>query len=329
MTGVDSPDQITVQLARRDQVDQVIHLMLAGVSSDPTSIQEVVRSWWRRLLFTRSLGPRMFHREMDTFVALRGDRVVGYLIVRYEGQAAGTFDWGLADAPLDPQIFDALVNAALDHVEAQEDVHFFYLGLSQEHAQELTPVLEAIGFGRLDYQSFQMVGPLPLAAPEDHTHPEEQPSTRLRLAVQLPRHLGQELATLVPLDYPEETPQEDLEIVAELHRPTLSRSKLFQVAQGERTVGFVQQHQWKDELRLLLCLASELWGTPEERALVLHLSRLLGRRARRLRVRSFGQAHLEASRPSLESLGLTWEESPWQRWVVEFGEAPGGEGAEG
>ncbi len=297
--------------------------MLAGVSSDPTSIQEVVRSWWRRLLFTHTLGPRMFHREMDTFVALQSQQVVGYLIVRYEGQAAGTFDWGLTGLPPDPQVFEALVHAALDHVEAQEEMLFFYLGLSQEHAQVLAPVLEAIGFGRLDYQSFQMVGPLPLTVPEDHVPPEEPSDTRLRLTVQLPRDLAPELAALVPLDYPEETPPEDLAIVAALHRPTLSRSKLFRVAQGERTVGFVQQHRWKDELRLLLCLAPHLWGTVEERALVLHLSRLLGRRTRRLRVRSFGQAHLETSRPRLESLGLTWEESPWQRWIVEFGEAPG------
>ncbi len=312
MKPVTSAAGVTIRLAERPQVDQVVRLMVAGVSSDPTSIRQVTRSWWRRLIFTRSLGPRMLQKEMDTFVALRDDQVVGYLVVRYEGEAAGAFDWGLVDQPPDPALFDALLNAALDHVEARGESRFFYLGLTAEAARHLGPVLEENGFGLLDYQRFQMVGALPLAEPQAAL-PED-----LRLVPQVPLRFGEQLPQLVSLDYPPDTPAEDIALVVAMHRPTLNRATLFRVERDGAPLGFVQQHRWQDELRLLLCLSRELWGDPVEQALVVRLTRLLGRRDRRVRVRTFSQAHLAAARPILEPLGLEWEESPWQRWVVEF-----------
>jgi hypothetical protein len=40
----------------------------------------------------------------------------------------------------------------------------------------------------------------------------------------------------------------------------------------------------------------------------------------RLRLRTFSRGHLDASRPALEALGLTWAESVWRRYVVAWEE---------
>ena len=119
--------------ANSTQVRAVVKMLISGVSSDVSSMEEIAGSWWRRLLFMHWFGPRFLVKQMDTFVATQGERIVGFLIVQYDGDAAGTFDWAYVE-PLtveeNREEFADLIDAALDYVEGQGIHPYFYFGFA-------------------------------------------------------------------------------------------------------------------------------------------------------------------------------------------------------
>ena len=88
---------IEIGKATSSQVREVLKLLVSGTTSDVTSMEQIAGSWWRRFLFMRWFGPRFLGKQMDTFVATEGDRILGFVIVQYDGDAAGTFDWAYVE----------------------------------------------------------------------------------------------------------------------------------------------------------------------------------------------------------------------------------------
>jgi hypothetical protein len=317
---------VHIEKASRKQVGAVIDLMFADISSDPSGMESLKNNWWQRTLFRHLIGPRMLQGQMETFVATEepgSTDLLGYFVLQFQGETAGTFDWALANAlwngnPPDERDLEALaglLGKALDAAEVRQHYPYFYFGLMSNIAPAVGEVLEEEGLWLPDYQLTQMVAPLPL---------EENPSApdELRISGQLPNRMADRVLDLLRCDYvkpdalSEEDFEEDLEAIGVLHESTLRSAKIYLIKEGEEGAGFVQQHQWRDELRLLIALKPHLWGTDNERQLVAALPGLLGENMRRLRLRTFSQQHMDASRAKFESLGLKWEESPWQRWMV-------------
>ena len=297
--------------ATSEQVREVLKLLVSGTTSDVSSMEEIAGSWWRRFLFMRWFGPRFLGKQMDTFVATEGARINGFVIIQYDGDAAGTFDWAFLK-PLDVEEnreeFADLIDTTLDFVEDQGIHPYFYFGFATASAKEVRQVLEELGLGAADYQNAQMVADLPLA--EDSELPEG-----MRIAPQISARFGAKMSELLPAVYPE-AEDEETEMIASIHSSTLRSSKVFLVLEDEAEIGFVQQFRWRDELRLLFALPPSHWGTENERQLIAYLARTLQGRTRRLRLRTFSAAHMDQSRRSLQNLGLVWQTAPWQRWVV-------------
>ena len=306
--------------ANSGQIREVLNLLVSGVTSDVSSMEEIAGSWWRRLLFMHWFGPRFLGKQMDTFVATRGDRIVGFVIVQYDGDAAGTFDWAFVE-PLDVEEnredFADLIDSALDYVEEQGIHPYFYFGFATSSPAEVTQVLDEIGLRSADYQNTQMVGGLPLA--ETSSLPDG-----FRLSPQISARFGAKMAELLPLVYPDAA-KEETAMIASIHTSTLRSSKVFLILEEENEVGFVQQFRWRDELRLLLALPPELWGADAERQLVAHLTQTLQGQTRRLRLRTFSEGHLDKARQSFERLGLGGHQAPWQRWIVSLDADENGE----
>lgn len=296
------------------QIREVLNLLVSGVTSDASSMKEIAGSWWRRLLFMHWFGPRFLGNQMDTFVATRGERIIGFVIVQYDGDSAGVFDWAFVE-PLTVEEnrdeFADLIDAALDHVEEQGLHPYFYFGFATASPAEVGDALEEIGLRSADYQTTQMVGTLPLA--ETSALPDG-----FRLSARISARFGSSMAELLPSAYPDAA-TEEVEMIASIHTSTLRSSKVFVVLEDESEVGFVQQFRWRDELRLLVALPPRLWGSDSERLLVAYLAQVMQRNNRRLRLRTFSQGHLDAARESFARLGLTWEQAPWQRWIVALG----------
>ncbi len=312
---------VHIEKASKKQVTTIIGMMLAGISSDPTSLNALKQSWWQRMLFQYLFGPRMLRNQMETSVATDvpgSTTILGYLSSQYTGEIASTFDWAVVPRIEATEqgrvVLAALLKDALDRAEARKEFPYFYFGMMTERAPALTPLLEEEGLWLPDYQLVQMEGPLPAESP---SMPEE-----LTVTAQNTGRFTARALELMRLDYikpAEDDPAEfagDLEMIAALHESTLRSAKLFLVEQGEESVGMVQQNIWRNELRILLALKPALWGSEIERQLIAALPGFLGATGGRLRLRTFSQSHLQASRTPLESLGLTWEESPWQRWMV-------------
>ena len=293
------------------QVRDVLNMLVSGITSDVSSMEQIAGSWWRRFLFMRWFGPRFLGKQMDTFVATEGDRIIGFVIVQYDGDAAGTFDWAFVE-PLhvedNREDFADLIDTALDHVEYQGIHPYFYFGFATASPPEVTNVLNDLGLGSADYQNSQMVGELPLM--ESPSLPDD-----FRIAPQISARFGPRMSELLPSVYPGAA-AEETEMIAAIHSSTLRSSKVFLILQEEDEVGFVQQFRWRDELRLLFALSPSLWGTDSERQIVAHLASTLQGNTNRLRLRTFSDRHLNESRKSLEGLGLDWQQAPWQRWVV-------------
>jgi hypothetical protein len=317
---------IHIEKANGKQIGSVIDLMFADVSSDPSGMEALKNNWWQRTLFRHLVGPRMLQGQMETFVATEEPGqidLLGYFVMQFQGETAGTFDWGLSRSlwngnPPDERDLEALaglLEKALDAAEARGHYPYFYFGLMSNIASHVSEVLEEEGLWLPDYQLTQMVAPLPL---------EESPSLpdELQISAQLPTRFADRALDLLRCDYvkpddlSEEDFEEDMDAIGVLHQSTLRSAKLYLIKEGEEGAGFIQQHQWKDELRLLIALKPHLWGTESERQLVAALPGLLGANMRNLRLRTFSQQHMDASREKLESLGLKWEDSPWQRWMV-------------
>ena len=310
--------------ANSGQVREVLNLLVSGVTSDVSSMEAIAGSWWRRLLFMHWFGPRFLGKQMDTFVATRGDRIIGFVIVQYDGDAAGTFDWAFVE-PLDVkenrEDFADLIDSTLDHIEDQGIHPYFYFGFATASPAEVTQVLNEIGLRSADYQNSQMVGELPLA--ETSSLPEG-----FRLAPQISARFGARMAELLPAVYPDSAAEETT-MIASIHTSTIRSSKVFLILVEETEIGFVQQFRWRDELRLLVALPPNLWGTESERQLIAYLAQTLQGKTRRLRLRTFSEGHLDRARQSLERLRLDWQQAPWQRWVVALeGEENGEESAE-
>ncbi len=303
------------------QIRELLRMLLDGVSSDVSSMEAIAGSWWRRPLFLYWFGPRFLGKQMDSFVATVDERIIGFVIVQYEGDAAGTFDWAFVN-PLSEESnraeFADLIDTALDFVEGQGIHPYFYFGFATDSPPEVRQVLEEIGLSPADYQTTQMVGALPL---------EESPSIPdgFRLSPQFTARFGPRLAAFLPTLY-QDAPAEEVEMLAAIHTNTIRSSKVLLVTEEETEVGFVQQFRWRDELRLLLALPVRLWGSETERQLVAYMGQAMQGHNQRLRLRTFSKDHLAAAKDSLSSLGLTWEEAPWQRWVVAL--EPGQEQAE-
>jgi len=300
-----------ISKASSSQVREVLRMLLAGVSSDVSSMEAIAGSWWRRPLFLYWFGPRFLGKQMDTFVATADEDIIGFVIVQYDGDAAGTFDWAFLN-PLANENnraeFADLIDAALDFVEEQGIHPYFYFGFATDSPPEVRQVLEEIGLSPADYQTTQMVGALPF---------EESPSIPdgFRLSPQFTARFGPRLIEFLPMLY-QDAPAEEIEMIAAIHSNTIRSSKIFLVTEDETEIGFVQQFRWRDELRLLLALPDRLWGSESERELVAYMAQAMQGNNQSLRLRTFSKDHLEAARDSLSSLGLTWEEAPWQRWVV-------------
>ena len=308
--------------ANSGQVREVLTLLVSGVTSDVSSMEAIAGSWWRRLLFMHWFGPRFLGKQMDTIVATRGDRIIGFVIIQYDGDAAGTFDWAFVE-PLEVEEnrddFADLIDSALDHVEEQGIHPYFYFGFATASPATVTQVLDEIGLRSADYQNTQMVGDLPLT--ETPPLPDGY-----RLAPQISARFGARMSELLPAAYPDAAAEETA-MIASIHTSTVRSSKVFLVVEEDTEIGFVQQFRWRDELRLLLALPPKLWGTEVERQLTAHLAHSLQGNTQRLRLRTFSEGHLDRARLSFEGLGLQWQESPWQRWVValeadENGEEP-------
>ncbi len=300
-----------ISKANSTQIRAVVKMLISGISSDVSSMEEIAGSWWRRLLFMHWFGPRFLGKQMDTFVATQGESIIGFLIVQYDGDAAGTFDWAYVE-PLNVEEnreeFADLIDAALDYVEGLGIHPYFYFGFASSSESEIGQVLEEIGLRAADYQTTQMVGPLPL---EESTQLPEG----FQLTPQISARFGPRMTELLPSVYPGAA-AEEIEMIASIHTSTLRSSKTLLVVEEGTEIGFVQQFRWRDELRLLFALPPRLWGTDSERQLVANLAYMTQGRNQRLRLRTFSQKHLDAARQSLSRLGLTWQKSPWQRWVV-------------
>lgn len=323
----------TISKANKQQIGIVLDLMLDGISSDPTSVAALGKKWWQRLAFRYLVGPRMLTSQMTTFAADKEGKIVGYLVLQYEGDTAGTFDWAVTE-PFDGEgleILADLLEAALDHAEEQGNTPLAYFGMQNDTDPRVAGILIELGFWLADYQAVQMRTTLPLA--------ESIPlPAGIAVKPQISQRFGDRLAEFVRMDYDlpdpeaeyEETPAleadeheyqglslaERVEAICTLHHSTLRASKIYLIEEDGEPVGIVQQFNWKDELRLLITLEPFLWGTETERQLVAAMPEFVGKRSGYLRLRTFSSAHLSTSRESLETLGLRWEEAPWQRWVM-------------
>lgn len=335
-----------ISKANKQQIGIILDLMLDGVSSDPTSVAALGKKWWQRLPFRYLLGPRMLTNQMTTFAAEKEGRVVGYLVLQYEGDTAGTFDWAVTE-PLDGdglEILGDLLEEALDHAEERGDTPLGYFGMQHDTDPRVGALLTEMGFWLSDYQSVQMRTTLPLAG-------SGPLPSGITVKPQISLRFGDRLAEFVRMDYdlPDEededqnedeietglpetaqkSPQkssspealglslaDQVEAIASLHASTLRASKLYLIEEDGEAVGIIQQFNWRDELRLLIALEPFLWGTEAEQQLVAAMPEFVGKRTGYLRIRTFSREHLATSRESFEALGLRWEEAPWQRWVV-------------
>jgi hypothetical protein len=192
----------TISKADKQQLGTVLDLMLNGISSDPTSVVALGKSWWRRPVFRYLVGPRMLRNQMETFVAAREGQVLGYLILQFEGETAGTFDWAITEA-LDEEGIDILgdlIEAALDHAEERGHIPLAYFGMQNNTDPRVGELLHEMGFWLADYQMEQLRTTLPLA---------ESPPLPAGIAIkpQISLRFGDRLAEFVRMDF--DLPDED------------------------------------------------------------------------------------------------------------------------
>lgn len=331
----------TISKANKQQIGIILNLMLDGVSSDPTSVAALGKKWWQRLPFRYLLGPRMLTSQMTTFAAEKEGRVVGYLVLQYEGDTAGTFDWAVTE-PADEDGLDILgdlIEAALDHAEERGLTPLGYFGMQHDSDPRIGELLLEMGFWLSDYQTVQMRTTLPIAGsgllpagitvkPQISQRFGDRLAEFVRMDYDLPdeeeeedENGGENAGTKVEQDLPDATAHglslaEQVEAIASLHASTLRASKLYLIEEEGEPVGIIQQFNWRDELRLLIALEPFLWGTETEQQLMAAMPEFVGKRTGYLRIRTFSREHLATSRERFEALGLRWEEAPWQRWVV-------------
>ena len=215
-----------IEKANPGQIREILKLLVSGITSDVSSMEQIAGSWWRRFLFMRWFGPRFLGKQMDTIVATQGDRIIGFIIIQYDGDAAGTFDWAFVE-PLEieenREDFADLIDAALDHVEYQGIHPYFYFGFATASPVEVTQVLKDLGLGSADYQNSQMVSPLPLT--ETLPLPEG-----FRVAPQISARFGARMSELLPMVYPGAA-EEETAMMSAIHSSTLRSSKVCLILQ--------------------------------------------------------------------------------------------------
>jgi len=337
----------TITKADKKQIGVLLEMMLDGISSDPSSVAAMGKSWWRRLIFRYVVGPRMLTSQMTSFAAHKDDgEVVGYLVLQYEGDSAGTFDWAVTES-LDEdglEILGDLIEAALDHAEERGLTPIAYFGMQNDTDPRVAGLLIEMGFWLADYQVSQMRTTLPLQG--GNGNGGGKLPAGITLKPQISVRFGNRLAGFVQMDY--DLPEADagaeagaeeeveelekqtvdkheyqglslperVEAICTLHESTLRASKIYLIQEDGKPVGIIQQFNWKEELRLLLALEPFLWGTETEQKILAAMPEFVGKQDGFLRVRTFSSEHLATSRENFEALGLRWEEAPWQRWVV-------------
>ena len=302
-------------------------MMFVCIKQRPDQYCESLKSsWWQRFSFQTLIGPRMFQSQMDSFVAVRKPRsaeLLGFLIFQYSGDLAGTFDWAVARSLIDQEptaeeveVMTALLHEGLNWLEENKPYAYFYFGLLSDSSPAIKAVLEGEGMWLPDYQLVQMMADGPLA--ENPSLPDD-----LEISLQTTKQFQERVLALLRMDYirPQDEDEaefnEDLDAIAAMHKATLRSAKLFLVQYQGEDVGFVQQHTWKDELRLTFALKPDLWGSATERSLMAALPGQLAPNARRIRLRSFSGAHLAAAARSSNRSAFNGKKHPGNvGWLV-------------
>ncbi len=286
---------------------KVIEMWMAGISSDRVAITSVADTWWKRLLFKHVAGRRIFVQDMDTFVIETDQGLCGYVGLQIEENTTSVFDWGLAlnwDGAAE-EAFLVLIEGILDCAYASEETECLVLGMEKGN-RSVGSIVSQQDFFLLDYQTQQLVTGLPLQNPIDRG------ALELSLARQADRQYMEAKAKWIGVEY---TNQGLAEAVASVHNSIPSRSEIFEIRLAQEPVGYVQGAKHKDQARFIYALNSQLWGTEFEKLLLTSFCSQLSKNADKVRIRTFSAAHMEVSRPALETLGLVWEEAPWERWI--------------
>ncbi len=286
---------------------KVIEMWMAGISSDRVAIASIADTWWKRWLFKHVAGRRIFVQDMDTYVIETDQGLCGYVGLQHEADTASVFDWGLAlhwDGAAE-EAFHVLIDGILDSAYDSEETEYLVLGM-EKGAGPVRTIVSQQDFFLLDYQTQQLVTDLPLA------NPLERGSRELSLALQIDRIYKETKVKWIEGEYADPNVAE---VVAAVHSSIPSRAKMYEIRMAEEPVGFVQVVTHQDQARFIYALGLELWGTDFEKLILTSFCTQLARNARKVRIRTFSAAHMEASRVNMESLGLVWEEAAWERWV--------------
>ncbi len=287
---------------------RVIELWMAGVSSDRVAIDQIANTWWKRLLFRYVAGRKIFIQDLETHVIEGPDGICGYVGLQYAADSVSVFDWGL-DLKWEPEgrrAFTLMLDALLEQVYDRDDIESFVLGM-ETHTHNIKEILAEEDFHRLDYQVSQLVSDLPL------DHPQERQDIELVLAFQLSHTYGDQMERWIAVDYNQDT---DLaETVIAIHQALPTKSRIYEIKLQETSIGFVLYSSHQGEGRFLYALDPKVWGHVAEKLLLTAFCTQLAAKDRRVRIRTFSSRHMEASRTTLEELGLKWEPAPWERWI--------------
>lgn len=287
---------------------RVIDLWMSGISSDRIAIEQAANSWWKRLLFRYIAGRKIFIQDMETHVVEGPEGICGYIGLQTAAETVNVFDWGL-DLDWTSEghaAFQVMLDAILDHVYEMDDIESFVVGLetSSDHVRN---ALQAQDFELLNYQVSQLVCELPL--------PVNQPKEGIALSLspKVSHSYASEIDDWIRSDYGGDASISD--IVIPIHHSLPSRAQLFEVKLDDVPIGYVQSSSHRAEGRFLYALSQEHWGQDVEKLLITAFCTQLARTRTKVRVRTFSLEHMHASREALESLGMKWELSPWERWA--------------
>lgn len=294
--------------ARTEDYRQVIDMWMSGISSDRIAIAQIANTWWKRLLFRYVAGRKIFIQDMETHVVENEQGLCGYVGLQYEENSVSVFDWGVQPEwqAGGEAAFQAMLDAILDQAYDREESDILVIGLEINN-QSVRDLLADQDFVLLDYQMSQLATALPLA----HTQPRGE--IALALSHKPPRSYTEEIEAWIRADYADD--DRISEVVIPIHRTMPVRAQIYEIKLADEPVGHVHFSSHQDEGRFLYALQPALWGQDEEKLLITAFCTQLARNLKRVRVRTFSAAHMEASRAGLETLGLQWEKAPWERWV--------------
>ena len=286
---------------------KVIEMWMAGISSDRVAITSVANTWWKRLLFKHVAGRRIFVQDMDTFVIETDRGLCGYVGLQKEGNTISVFDWGLAlnwDGAAE-EAFLVLMDGILDSAYDNGETDYLVLGMEKGNSP-VSLIVSQQDFFLLDYQNQQLVTSLPL---EDRT---ERGTLELSLARQTDRQYIEAKTQWIAVEYKN---KRLAEAVASIHNSIPSRAEIYEIRLAQEPVGFVQGANHQNQARFIYALKPQFWGTEFEKLVLTSFCTQLSKNAGQARIRTFSAAHMEVSRPVLESLGMVWEIAPWERWM--------------